>query len=552
MKKKFKKVNTISEIRLKEIKSFRLPIIRNRLIKMLTESALLLLSIVEYLFLDDVQEMIRLLESEFTKKRGPRAYPRTLVIGVLMFSLYKGMNSLKLIAEFCGDSITLNKFTCGFNPKEDVFRRFLKDSDPRITKSIFLYSLLKFEDYGWLDFARLFVDGTDALVNASKNYLIHLEEIENVKKIKELNLLHNGKRPQIKKFKEKITQMLKEKEKYDEETIKTLKLAQKNSKIYCRYVFKNLDEIEQAINENTKDYVSVSFHDAVMLKSKKNSYEFGLNLQEIMNKNQILITGVLVKKANDSDVIGDVLDELKLSFEILKELNQKYGNMDNDELFDFNNLLDHAIFICDSGYFTNENIESAYFNDMEIVIMSRQLARQNNNKKREKWLKQLEKTKKDLNKDKVSKKLCLRIYNAYACPFDRLIEYQDKTLLNNEYNRRDEIHDELLEYKFHFECKDCSGCPFVEKYGKKCDCASIDDEMSLFKFNMTNDFAKGEYTEYYADRLPNSECINGFHKRKTGILYLLCRNFTANVNEIVFRNLLYNIRRLRSLKDTIT
>ena len=61
--------------------------------------------------------------------------------------------------------------------------------------------------------------------------------------------------------------MLKEKEKYDEETIKTLKLAQKNSKIYCRYVFKNLDEIEQAINENTKDYVSVSFHDAVMLKS---------------------------------------------------------------------------------------------------------------------------------------------------------------------------------------------------------------------------------------------------------------------------------------------
>ena len=64
---------------------------------MLTESALLLLSIVEYLFLDDVQEMIRLLESEFTKKRGPRAYPRTLVIGVLMFSLYKGMNSLKLM-----------------------------------------------------------------------------------------------------------------------------------------------------------------------------------------------------------------------------------------------------------------------------------------------------------------------------------------------------------------------------------------------------------------------------------------------------------------------
>ena len=76
--------------------------------------------------------------------------------------------------------------------------------------------------------------------------------------------------------------------------------------------------------------------------------------------------------------------------------------------------------------------------------------------------------------------------------------------------------------------------------------------MSLFKFNMTNDFANEKYSEYYADRLPNSECINGFHKRKTGMLYLLCRNFTANVNKMVFRNLLYKIRRLRSLKDTIT
>ena len=45
----------------------------------------------------------------------------------------------------------------------------------------------------------------------------------------------------------------------------------------------------------------------------------------------------------------------------------------------FENLIDHAIFICDAGYFTKENIETAYFNDMEVVIMSRQIARQNNN-----------------------------------------------------------------------------------------------------------------------------------------------------------------------------
>ena len=73
-----------------------------------------------------------------------------------------------------------------------------------------------------------------------------------------------------------------------------------------------------------------------MMKSKKNSYEFGLNLQENHDKSKN--TGnwfLLVQKANDGDVLIDVLEELKLSFEILKELNKKYGKMEDDELFDF-------------------------------------------------------------------------------------------------------------------------------------------------------------------------------------------------------------------------
>ena len=160
----------------------------------------MLLSIAEYLFSDPIQEIIAVLDSEFDNPRGPRAYPRTLIIGVLMFCLYKGITSLKMIEEICEDSNLLNKFTCGFNPKEDSFRRFLKDSNPRIIKSIFLYSLIKFEDYGWLDFTQLFVDGTDALVNASKNYLIHSNEIENVKKNKRTRIIAQWQKTANKKI----------------------------------------------------------------------------------------------------------------------------------------------------------------------------------------------------------------------------------------------------------------------------------------------------------------------------------------------------------------
>ena len=72
----------MSKSRLKIIKSFRLSIISNRLKKKCSESSLLLLSIAEYLFSDPIQEIIAVLDSEFDNPRGPRAYPRTLIIRV--------------------------------------------------------------------------------------------------------------------------------------------------------------------------------------------------------------------------------------------------------------------------------------------------------------------------------------------------------------------------------------------------------------------------------------------------------------------------------------
>ena len=193
---------------LKVIKSFRLPIIRNRLKKVGSRDAWSFLSIVEYLFLNEVQELIGELDSKFDSTYGPRAYPRTLVIGVLMYALNKGRSSLRDISSFCEDSHLLNLFTSGFNPKEDVYRRLLKESDQNVLKKIFLFSLIRLEDYGWLDLAHLFVDGTDALVNASKYYIIHSEEIKNVKLIKRLGLIHNGKKSSPKLFKEKIIKIL--------------------------------------------------------------------------------------------------------------------------------------------------------------------------------------------------------------------------------------------------------------------------------------------------------------------------------------------------------
>ena len=52
--------------------------------------------------------------------------------------------------------------------------------------------------------------------------------------------------------------------------------------------------------------------------------------------------------------------------------------------FEFENLIDQTIFICDADYFKNDNIEIADFNNLNFVVMSKQIAKQNNNKNREK------------------------------------------------------------------------------------------------------------------------------------------------------------------------
>ena len=189
---------------IKVIKSFRWSIISNRLKKYGSREAWDLLSIVWYLFLDPVQELIAELDAEFDSKYGPKAYPRTLVIGVLMFAISQGKTSLQGIEDMCEDSKVINLFTSGFNPKEDVFRRLLTDAKQYVLKKIFLYSLIIFNEYKWLELTKLFVDGTDALVNASKHYIIHSDEIENVKKIKALGLIHNGKKGSTKLFKKKL------------------------------------------------------------------------------------------------------------------------------------------------------------------------------------------------------------------------------------------------------------------------------------------------------------------------------------------------------------
>ena len=54
-----------------------------------------------------------------------------------MFAMKMGRTTLKRIAGVCEDSKLINMFTSGNNPKEDVYRRLLKDGNQRVLKKSF-------------------------------------------------------------------------------------------------------------------------------------------------------------------------------------------------------------------------------------------------------------------------------------------------------------------------------------------------------------------------------------------------------------------------------
>ena len=57
-----------------------------------------------------------------------------------------------------------------------------------------------------------------------------------------------------------------------------------------------------------------------MMRTKKGKFDFALNLQEIMLKNKIIFSGVLLDKPNDSKVLEDVILDIKETIEILVKL----------------------------------------------------------------------------------------------------------------------------------------------------------------------------------------------------------------------------------------
>ena len=124
--------------------------------------------------------------------------------------------------------------------------------------------------------------------------------------------------------------------------------------------------------ETEKDYICIVFPQAVLMSTKKGGYDFAFNLQQIMNENNITIRSILLQKSNDFNTLEEVIQDLRLNFQILTEMIDKYGNRNN--LKEIKRLLEDAIFIMDAGYFSDNNLKTADKFEISALIMPKAIS----------------------------------------------------------------------------------------------------------------------------------------------------------------------------------
>ena len=305
-------------------------------------------TITEFIFKPHVQDLIKDLNKQFDSNEGNRAYPRELLLGILMYCSTLHISNLTAVARECKVNKMLKVFTCGKTPSASTFKRFFKENNRLTLKKIFCCTLLAFDEEKLLNFTRIFIDGTDALVNGSIHYKITWNEITMLQYAKNWKILHNNRKQSMERF---ISE-LKKKEKFykdNPEMLKLIQMALKRPEIYNKRIYKKIPLFTKALNGRKQKYVSIMFPDSIMMRTKKGKFDFALNLQQIMLKNKISFGGLLLDKPNDSKVLEEVLIDIKETTEILLELQKKYGLRRNYN--EISTLMEKATFIFRFGLF---------------------------------------------------------------------------------------------------------------------------------------------------------------------------------------------------------
>lgn len=89
------------------------------------------------------------------------------------------------------------------------------------------------------------------------------------------------------------------------------------------------------------------------------------------------------------------------------------------------------------------------------------------------------------------------------------------------------------------------------KYSEKCSVAKYTETTTQYHHELTNSFVNGDFATDYSKRFSISEGVNGYLKRKNGILRLRGKNLNSASNHMRLKEILYNLTRFVNLKGSV-
>ena len=368
--------------------------------------------------------------------------------------------------------------------------------------------------------------------------------------MKKHNLLHNPQKP--KQMKRSIDKLLKIREEHmmEENIVELIDMIIPRIQIYNYKMYKHIDEFEQAIENSNKDFVCITYPNAPLIPTKKGNWDFAKNLQVAVTDDNIIIGSIFINNPDDSKALPQILPELKKNFEILWELQKKYGTRKNEK--EIKNMLKKAMVVCDSGYASEENITYICENDIRSLIMPKITSIYINNKMKsfDEKLEELSSEIEILDEENTEiettrKKDMSRIWDGYICKFNRPVMFTENTPIPDEIEKG--LPKRATKANYKYKALDCSGCP----YRDVCKHKSFTEKISPYIYESMNKFTQKFYQELYMQRFHKSESINGYFKGINGILHLLGTNDKAITNEMHLRNTIYNTIHFVSISGTV-
>ena len=159
-------------------------------------------TVISFIFKPLIVDLMKLIDSNYASELGPPAYPRLQLLAILAFAEIRGEDDPNKIGQLCKTDDIFKILTPTRKPTRNTLNSLFNWQDETIFLSIFLLTVSMLNDYDFLPKDKKhYLDSTDALVNASVNYLITEEEIEALELMKKWNLIHNSTPKKIRQSK---------------------------------------------------------------------------------------------------------------------------------------------------------------------------------------------------------------------------------------------------------------------------------------------------------------------------------------------------------------